>query len=67
MANHPNRSRKTKIGARVEAGAGADYDTGTVMDGALAERPAPGPDMVWVAWDSGTRTWTPHDLLRLSK
>lgn len=64
MANHPNRSRQMKPGARVEAGKGEDHDTGTVMDGALAERPAPAPDMVWVAWDSGARTWTPRADLR---
>ena len=64
MANHPNRGRKFRTGARVEAGAGEDHDTGTVMDGTLAEMPAPAPDMAWVAWDSGVRTWTPIADLR---
>lgn len=40
-----------KVGARVEAGVGQDYDTGRVIeiDGAMAI----------VAWDSGVRTPCP--------
>lgn len=55
------------IGARVEGGDGNDYDTGTVIDatGFELSQPMAGSGNVLVAWDSGTRTWTPAADLRV--
>lgn len=44
------------VGARVEAGNGDDYDTGSVV---AFER-----DMAIVSWDSGVRTPAPFGILR---
>lgn len=50
-----------KIGTRVEAGNGEDHDTGRVVEciGADETHPMACPGNVYVAWDSGVRTWTP--------
>lgn len=51
---------KPKIGARVEGGAGDDWDIGTVSEptGMDAEHVmANNPDNVFVRWDSGASTW----------
>lgn len=54
---------KTEIaaGTRVEGGMGEDHDAGTVIaaNGVDLEHPMAGGDNVFVAWDSGVRTWVP--------
>jgi hypothetical protein len=52
-------------GDRVESGSGEDYDTGTVLDGDYADRPAPGENMRWIGWDCGVKTWTHVDDLKI--
>lgn len=42
-----------------------DADTGTVLRGESAPQLAPGPDMVYVAWSGGQRTWTPAEHLEV--
>lgn len=56
-----NASALLRIGTRVEAGIGAGHDVGTVIlatDYEAAHRMNDGT-AVYVAWDSGVRTWTP--------
>lgn len=60
--------RDFAIGIRVESGEEDDYDTGCVIEatGTDAKHPMAGGDNVFVAWDSGVRTWTPASDLRLA-
>lgn len=55
------------VGTQVEGGAGDDRDTGTVIEavGADARHSMASGDNVFVAWDSGVRTWTPASDLRV--
>lgn len=42
-----------------------DYDEGRVVSTTwTADDPGGAPGMILVAWDSGTRCWTPADVLR---
>jgi hypothetical protein len=61
-------TRGFPIGARVEAGNGEDYDTGTVIEavGEDANHSMATGDAVFVAWDSGVRTWAPISELRIA-
>lgn len=58
--------RDFPIGVRVEGGEGEDYDTGTVVEAMDldAAHPMASGDNVFVAWDSGVRTWAPISDLR---
>jgi len=49
------------FGSRVEGGEGEDHDIGTVIEaiGPDAQHPMAVDGNVYVAWDSGVRTWTP--------
>ena len=55
------------LGSRVTGGAGEDRDVGTVVEaiGPDAQHPmAANGNNVFVAWDSGVRTWTPASDLQ---
>jgi hypothetical protein len=47
------------IGSRVEGGSGEDHDIGTIIDPTTIDRRHQMARAVFVAWDSGIRTWTP--------
>jgi hypothetical protein len=54
-----------QVGDKVESGHDDDFDTGRVIDAdESAEAIRHADDAVYVAWQSGVRTWTPVDLLR---
>lgn len=57
------------IGTRVEGGEGDDRDIGTIVEatGVDARHPMATADNVFVAWDSGVRTWTPLADLRVAE
>lgn len=52
-------SEQFPIGSRVEGGSGADHDVGTIIEPSMTDRHLQMERAVFVAWDSGVRTWTP--------
>jgi len=62
--NKADMSPDYPVGTRVEGGEGDDYDIGTVSaPNEYEERIPHMAASVWVAWDSGSSTWTPVDIL----
>lgn len=57
----PKMAESFPIGTRVQGGRGDDHDIGTVIAavGDDASHPMANGPNIFVAWQSGVRTWTP--------